>query len=53
MWRLMGKFKTNEWKEIDHLAPEDSQDLEGDKEYLEGEYRLTMGQGWMFKWIRD
>ena len=40
---LIGKYKMNEWKEIDHAETKD------DMDYLEGEYKLTMGQGWMFK----
>lgn len=50
MSRLMAKFKNGEWKEIDHTNPDSDFPEQEQKDYLLSEYKLTLGQGWMFKW---
>lgn len=42
---LMGKYKMQEWKEIDRADNKD------DMDYLENEYKNELGSGWMFKRI--
>lgn len=49
----MGKFKNGEWQEIDHLELDPNEtptQHQNRKDYLEGEWSLAMGQGWMWKW---
>lgn len=53
MARLMGKFKMQEWKELDHTDPDSDYPLEEQKKYLESEYRTALGQGHLFKWIEE
>ena len=43
----MGKYKNEEWKKIDHA------DTVKDMDYLESEYKLALGQGWMFKRVTE
>lgn len=50
MARLLGKFKMQEWKVLDKTDPSSDYPLEEQKAYIEGEYRMTLGQGWLFKW---
>lgn len=43
----MGKYKNREWEKIDQT------ETNKDMDYLEGEYKLAFGQGWMFKRIEE
>lgn len=53
MWHLYAKFKNEEWKEIDHTDSDtNEEDQEGQKKYLENEYRVCMGRSYMFKWVK-
>jgi hypothetical protein len=49
----MGKEKMNDWEEVDHLDPDECEDVEADKAYLESEYRAAKGRSWLFKWVQD
>lgn len=53
MAKLLGKFKMQEWKVLDKTDPSSDYPLEEQKNYLEGEYRTCLGQGWLFKWIEE
>lgn len=51
--RLMGKSKNQEWQELDHTNPDSDYTIDEQRSYLQGEWSIAMGQGWMFKWIDD
>jgi hypothetical protein len=51
MATLMGKYKNEEWKELDHTDEDSDCPIDEQKNYLAGEYKIALGQGWMFKWI--
>ena len=44
---LMGKYKTKDWQKIDQAETKE------DMDYLESEYKIELGQGWLFKRIED
>lgn len=53
MARLLGQHKMKDWVELDHTDPNSDYPQEEQKAYLEREYRLSLGQGWAFKWVDD
>tara|TARA_Y100000310_G_C20119647_1_gene550870 strand:- start:205 stop:381 length:177 start_codon:yes stop_codon:yes gene_type:complete len=50
MATLMGKYKNEEWKELDHTDEDSDFPIDEQKDYLKNEYQIALGQGWMFKW---
>ena len=46
MWTLWGKMKGGDWEEIDTAETKD-------KSYIESEYRMAFGTGWVFKWRKS
>lgn len=47
MWRIMGRYKSGEWEEIDTAESKAS------ARYLLGEYQLAFGQGWALKIVKS
>ncbi len=48
---LMGKFKLNDWIELDHLDNNNSPDIEEEKLFLMDMYKEDKGNSWLFKWV--
>jgi len=47
---LMGKLKNGEWQEIEKTNPDSDYTLQEQMKYIEQEWKIALGQGWMFKW---
>ena len=46
---LMGKYKNQEWEEIDQTNPDSEHTEQEQQTYLKNEYQLAFGREWMFK----
>ena len=51
--KLMGKHKTEEWQELDKTNPDSDYTEKEQMAYMEKEWRIALGQGWLFKWEND
>ena len=56
MYRLMGKYKNEEWQEVETYNPDpylSQVEIETQKENLLTEYRKTFERSYMFKWEKE
>jgi hypothetical protein len=51
--RIFGKYKNQEWQELDHTNPDSDYTLPEQQAHLEGEWKVAMGNAWLFKWQDD
>ena len=48
---FMGKYKLNDWKELDRLDP--SPNLDEEKAFTEDMWKEENGRGWAYKWEQE
>lgn len=52
MYKILAKFKNNDWEEVDHTNPDSDRPEDEQAQYLIQEYKMAGGQAYMVKAVQ-